>query len=241
MRGQLDFKVKHYSGGARKLLFIFGFGCNEKQPGLKWFMDRLLKRRFDITCVQLPTDISDFKADVISRLKLIEEEMGDHVSIGFSYGGLALSFLDRSRRRIFISPFWGVNERWRIKGDHTLATFLSVIPKPLLKRNFDIEDAGQLAVNEDLLGMPERISFRSIHQFFEAQKLLPDPQPNDVVFFSRKDMVVSPGMIEERISRFNIDHREYHGGHLFYLDENREDLIIRILKEIDISFETGLA
>ena len=232
----MDFDVKHYPGGDRKLLFIFGFGCTDKQPGLRWFLERLKKRNYDITCVQLPTDISDFEDEVLVRLRDIEKVLDDHVGVGFSYGGLALSFLDRPRRRIFIAPFWAVNERWKIKGGETIATVLSVIPTPLLKRKFDTNDAGDLAVDEDLLGMPERISFRSIHQFFEAQKLLPDPRTDDFVFYSRKDNVVSPGTIEKRIRSFDLGHQIYDGGHLFYLDEGREGVIIRMIQEIDGSF-----
>jgi len=236
MRGQLDFEMKHYPGSSGKLLFIWGFGCNDKQPGLSWFIERLLKREYDITCVQLPTDISDFRTQVLDRLEEIEKDLGDHVGIGFSYGGLALSFLFGSSRRIFISPFWGINEKLRMTGDETIATVLSVVPKPLIHTKFETDDAGPLAVDEDLIGIPEKISFRSVHQFFEAHKVLPDPRPNDLVFFSKSDNIVSPDVIEKRVEKFGIDHQLYNGGHIFYLDKDREETMIRILEEIDRSF-----
>ena len=236
MRGQLEFEVKRYPGTAGRLLFIWGFGCNDKQPGMGWFLERLLKKKYDVTCVQLPTEITDFKDQILRKLEDIEKGLGDHVSVGFSYGGLALSFLFGSSRRIFISPFWGVNERWRMKGDEAIATVLSVVPKPLIKRKFDTADAGALAVDDDLIGIPERISFRSVHQFFEAQKALPGPRQNDFVFYTRDDLVVSPEVIDNRIREFGIEHRTYNGSHIFYLDEEREETMIGILGEIDRSF-----
>ncbi|MGA1848076.1 MAG: hypothetical protein ACMUHB_01930 [Thermoplasmatota archaeon] len=236
MRGQLEFRVKHFEGSGSRVIFIFGFGCNLEQPGLRWCLERFMKEELDLTCIQLPTDITDFQTEVISRCEDIQEAAGDNVTLGFSYGGLALSFLNGSRRRIFIAPFWEVNERWMKKGGHALAAFLSLAHGPGLKRKFYTRDAGPLAVDEDLEGMPDRISFSSVHQFFQAQKDLPPPKRNDIIFYGSDDIVVSTRAMEERINRFGLESRRFAGGHIFYLENNREEIIDMILHEVKSSF-----
>jgi hypothetical protein len=236
MRGQLEFKVKHFEGSGSRVVFMFGFGCNLDQPGLNWCLDRFMEEGLDITCIQLPTDISDFQGEVVSRCEDILEAVGDNVTVGFSYGGLVLSFLKGTRRRIFIAPFWEVNERWMKKGGHALAAFLSVAHGPGLKRKFYTRDAGPLAVDDDLEGMPDRISFSSVHQFFEAQKALPPPLENDIVLYGSDDIVVSTRRIEERIERFGMDHRKFQGGHIFYLENNRTGILELVLHEVRNSF-----
>jgi hypothetical protein len=236
MRGQLEFDVKHFPGGRRKLLFINGFGGNCYQPGIKWWLNRLKENDLDITCIQLPTFFKDFNRDVLKRCQDIQETMDDHVAVGFSFGGLALSFLFKARRRIFISPFWGVNERWMTPSHEQMLKLLKLITIPLLKRQFEKEDAGPLAIEEDIYGIPDRLSFRTIDQFIKTHERIPDPKNNDFVFFSHQDKIVSPVVIKNRIEKYGLNSSTYYGGHMFYLTRGRIDLVSSILSEIDRGF-----
>lgn len=237
MRGQLDFEVKRFPGGSRKLLFINGFGGNCDQPGIQWWLNRLKEHDLDITCIQQPTFFKDFDEDVLKRCQDIQEAMDDHVAVGFSFGGLTLSFLSKARRRIFIAPFWAINERWLTPGHEQLLKLLKVITVPVLKRQFEKEDAGPLAVEEDIYGIPDRISFRTIDQFVQTHKRLPDPRSSDHVFYSHQDKIVSPSTIQERIDAFGLTSATYYGGHMFYLTRGRNELVSSILSEIDRGFD----
>jgi hypothetical protein len=236
MRGQLEFGVIHFQGEGGKVLFINGFGGNCKQPGIQWWINRMLEHDLDITCIQLPTFFKDFEHDVLKPCMDIQEVMDDHVAVGFSFGGLALSYLFKARRRIFISPFWAVNERWMTHGHEQMLKLLKIITMPVLKRQFEKEDAGPLAVDEDIFGIPDRISFRTIDQFMKAHDNLPEPLDGDFVFFSPQDRVVSPSVINDRVKKFKLEHHSYYGGHMFYLTRKRAELARAILTEVDRGF-----
>lgn len=233
----MEFDVKHIPGGDRKLLFINGFGGNCNQPGIKWWLNRLNENDLDITCIQLPTFFTDFDHDVVKRCLDIQEVMDDHVAVGFSLGGLALSSLFKAKKRIFISPFWGVNERWKTPTHEQMLKLLKLITVPVLKRQFEKEDAGPLAVEEDIYGIPDRISFRTIDQFLKAHDKLPDPRKNDFVFYSHQDKIVSPAVIQNRIDGFELDSSTYYGGHMFYLTRGRAELVSSIMSEINKGFD----
>ena len=228
----LDFNVRRVPGGKKKLLFINGYGGNFKQPGVKWYMNRFNEHGLDVTYVQLPTRVNDFTEDVLKPCLEVEKEMGEHVAAGFSFGGLALAYMNGSRRRIFLSPFWTMNERWSHKGHKAAVKLLSIITKPMLPRQFDKDDAGALAVDDDMKGIPNFVSFRTIDQFFEAQKNIPPAIKGDTVFYSPQDMIISPRMIEER----GIEAHPYQGGHMFYLTRKRREVMKDILLKIDEGF-----
>jgi hypothetical protein len=193
-----EFQVEHFPGGDRKLLFIHGYGGNLEQPGVKWFMERFREHGLDVTCIMLPTAVKDFREEVLEPARNVERRMGTHVAVGFSFGGLTLSYLYWAERRIFLSPFWGVNDRWMLKGTENLVRLLSIINKPLIPRRFDMDEAGPLAVEKDLEGIPQYVSFETLDQFFKAQSEIPPPMEGDVAFYSPQDQVVSLSAIEKR-------------------------------------------
>ncbi|MFO8050499.1 MAG: hypothetical protein R6V01_02225 [Thermoplasmatota archaeon] len=228
----IEFDVRRVPGGDRRLLFINGYGGNFRQPGVKWYMNRLKEHGLDVTYIQLPTIVNDFQREVLDPCLEVEMEMGDHVAVGFSFGGLTLAYMFGARRRIFLSPFWGINDRWAKKGHKAIVKLLSIITRPVVPRHFDKEDAGELAVDDDMIGIPDLISFRTVEQFIEAQDRIPEPLENDIVFYSPQDKEVSPRSIEER----GIDSYRYYGGHIFYLTRKRKELMEAILSAVDAGF-----
>jgi hypothetical protein len=232
VQAEQEFQVEHFPGGDRKLLFIHGYGGNLKQPGVKWFMERFRERDLDVTCIILPTVVRDFNEEVLEPARNVERSMGEHVAAGFSFGGLTLAYLYWAKRRIFLSPFWGVNDRWMVRGTESVVRLLSAITKPLLPRRFDMEEAGPLAVEEDLEGIPQYVSFETVDQFFKAQCDIPPPMEGDVVFYSPQDQVVSMSAIENR----GIETHQFRGGHMFYLSRQRKEIMNSILRKIDEGF-----
>jgi hypothetical protein len=197
----------------------------------------MLDRDLDVTHIQLPTHFKDFERDVLKECMDIQEVMDDHVAVGFSFGGLALSYMFKARRRIFISPFWSVNEKWMTSSHEHMIKLLRVITTPILKRQFEKEDAGPLAVDGDIFGIPERLSLRTIDEFVKAQGRLPDPRSTDHIFFSHQDKVVSATVIEKRVDQFSLGSNNYYGGHMFYLTRGRSELVDLILEQIENGFD----
>ncbi len=228
-----EFQVEHFPGGERKLLFIHGYGGNLKQPGVRWFMERFSEHGLDVTFIILPTVVKDFGEEVLEPTREVERSMGEHVAAGFSFGGLTLSYLFWAKRRIFLSPFWGVNDRWMVKGTENVVRLLSMITRPLLPRRFDMEEAGPLAVEEDLEGIPRYVSFETVDQFFKAQKEIPPPMEGDVAFYSPQDQMVSLSAIEKR----GIETHQFRGGHMFYLSRQRKEIMKNILEKVDEGFD----
>ena len=225
-------RIRHMPGGGRRVLFIHGYGGNLGQPGVKWFMNRFREHGLDMTYVQLPTEVGDIQEEVIGPVREVEKRLGTHVAVGFSFGGLVLSYLDGARKRIFLSPFWGVNDRWMIRGTESVVKLLSVITKPVLPRRFGREEAGPLAAERDMKGIPEHVSFRTIDQFFRAQRQLPPSREGDVVFYSPDDKVISLSAIENR----DIETHRFRGGHMFYLSRERAEIMERVLSQVDMGF-----
>ncbi len=179
------------------MLFLHGYGGNLDQPGVRWTMERFKEAGFSVTYVQLPTVISDFNKDILQPVKEVQEGLGLHVVVGFSLGGLAAAYIERSIKTVYLSPFWGINDRWGIKGLGGVLRVLAGFNAPSLKRRFDLKDAGPMAVGEDLLGIPEKVDPKTIHEMYDAQVNMPEPEKGDVVFYCPRDAVISIKAIEE--------------------------------------------
>lgn len=227
--GSLEFKNVRIDGGSKEMLFIHGYGGNLDQPGVRWTMERFKETGYTVTYVQLPTIISNFNKDILQPVQDVQSDLGPHVVVGFSLGGLTATYLDRSIKTVYLSPFWGINDRWGIKGLGGVLKILAGFNAPSLKRRFDIEDAGPMAVEEDLLGIPERVDPRTIHEMHNAQVNMPEPDPEDVVFYCPKDAVISIKAIEGRI----IEKHTFRGGHMFYLSRDRKEIMKEVIRILD--------
>ena len=223
-KGQ-EFRKIRMEGGDIELLFIHGFGGNLDQPGVKWTMARFKEAGFNVTYVQLPTVIGSFQEDILKPVEEIHNELGDHFVAGFSLGGLVASYLEGAKRTVYLSPFWGINERWAFKGLGGVLKILAGFNAPSLKRHFDLEDAGPMAKDNDMKGIPDRVDPRTIHEMHLAQIHMPEPLHTDTVFYCPKDAVISINAIESR----NIEKHTFKGGHMFYLSRERKEIMEYII------------
>lgn len=225
----LKFRTVRIDGGEKELLFIHGFGGNLEQPGVKWTMKRLRNANYSVTYVQLPTIISNFREDIVEPVMDVRKGLDRHVIAGFSLGGLTAAYLKNDTRKVYLSPFWGINERWAFKGLGGILKVLAGFNKPSLKRHFEKEDAGPLGVEEDMRGIPDSVDPRTIHEMHHAQIRMPEPSLNDVVFYCPRDMVISIKAIEKRA----IEKHTFRGGHMFYLSKDRNEIMKEIIKALD--------
>jgi hypothetical protein len=162
--------------------------------------------------------------------------MEDHFVAGFSLGGLTATYLEGARRTVYLSPFWGINERWAFKGLGGVLRILAGFNAPPLKRHFDLEDAGPMAEENDMKGIPDHVDPRTIHEMHLAQIRMPEPRETDVVFYCPKDAVISRNAIERR----NIEKHTFRGGHMFYLSRDRKEIINDIIAAMDIQTHSAI-
>ena len=228
----LEFDIIHMPVGEKKLLFIHGYGGNIEQPGVRWMMNRFNEAGHSVTYLQLPTVINSFKKDILEPVRKVQEGLGEHVIAGFSIGGLAATYLEGSLRTIYLSPFWGISDRWRFKGMGPLLKSLAWANVPPLKRHFEKEDAGPMAVDDDMIGIPDFTSPRTVHELHHAQIHMPTPRAKDVIFYCRKDRVISIDAVE----RMDVEKHTFNGGHMFYLSRERKLIMDMIISRIDEGF-----
>lgn len=228
MEGQLEFRTERLSEGESELLFIHGYGGNMEQPGVRWMMNRFIEAGFGVTYIQLPTRFASFDEEVLAPVMRIQKGLDDHVIAAFSLGGLAAVFLEGARRRVFLSPFWGINDRWTFKGLGTVLNLLASINIPHLKRHFEKEDAGPLAEDDDLKGVPDFVDPKTIHEMHQAQRNIPPPMENDIAYYCPEDKVISISAVEAR----GIYTRQFSGGHMFYLSRDRVSIMEDIISDL---------
>jgi len=228
----LEFKVLEMEGEGKKVLFIHGYGGNIEQPGVKWLMNRFRDSGYSVTYIQLPTVIDDFEKDILQPVREVQDTIGDHVIVGFSLGGLTAAYLEKQLSTVYLSPFWGINDRWAIKGLGTLMKVLANLNKPSLRRHFEKEDAGPMAVDEDMKGIPDFVTPRTIHEMHSAHNNMPEPDKDDIMFYCPNDAVVSQSAMESR----DIRKITFKGGHMFYLSREREEIMDKVLSYVEKGF-----
>ena len=212
-------------GDGPDVLFLLGYGITFEQPGTKWLMDLFSERGFRTTFVRLPTDIADFRTDMLKPCLEIEDELGEHALVGLSMGGLVGAYMDRPRSRVFLSPFWGVSRSLHYMGYDLALQKLKKVRYRLLPRTFTKKDAGYHAVHEDIVGIPAFLSFSTLYQMVSMQKAIPPPRDDDVVYRSLDDRIICHDAIDAR----GGDVREFSGGHLVHLVKDRDAIFSEIL------------
>ena len=221
----MSVEKKTLGKGPDEVLFLLGYGVKFDQPGVKWLMDRFSGEELKTTFLQLPVVIGDFNEDILDPVEGIRNDMGDHVVIGFSLGGLTASFLEGTERRIFLSPFWGLNKELENGWMKIALKGLRVVRLRILPSRYDLVDMGHYSTEEDLEGMPEFMDFHTISEMMETQKRMPPPEKEDIVYWSKEDPLIS----HEAVLKRGIDTRKYDGGHMIYLVKDRERIFDEII------------
>ena len=222
-------RVKRIKGGQKKVLFLPGYGMEFDQPGVKWLMEGF-RGRCDATFVTFSTEFSDHEGELIHPCRdLLSKDTYDEL-VGFSLGGLVVAYLNGFERRVFISPFWGINPRLVNIWTRTAVRGMARFRIKLVPRNFAISDAGHYAVEEDLKGMPIFLDARTIEEMAKAQEGLPPPEKGDAGIYCPDDMVMDPSLVEKRVK----EAYRYNGGHMFHLVKDRERNMEVLYKYLEV-------
>jgi hypothetical protein len=127
---------------------------------------------------------------------------------------------------VYLSPWWGTGEfPWYAELLFTVPTSIPFIPSGEV--NPDV--IGGLATEEDMTG-PDRLSPKWMQTMQSAQADLPPIKPEDHVFYTPDDEVVSPAAIEAHASQDQL--HPYDGGHEFFASEDRDRILERVLDAI---------
>lgn len=207
----------------RDLLWVMGWGNRTDSRHERWLIDRLVEAGHRVHAAEVPTNGTDFEADYLAPVRAYREDLGDHRLLSHSTGGLVLAHLQPSTPAVYLSPWWG-------QGGETPAIadllFRLPISTPFIPTPVDPSALGELASQADVTA-PARLSPAWMATMRDAQADLPPVSPDDEVFYSPDDEVVSPAAIE---AHMDPDQRHpYDGGHEFFASADREAILEDVL------------
>jgi len=213
-------------GEGRDLLFVMGWGNTVDSRHERWFVDYLVEAGFRVHAMEVPTNGTAFDADYLAPVRSYRADIGDHLVLSHSTGGLVVAHLRPDEHAVYLSPWWGM------AGDSTLAGLLARLPtdRPLLPAGIDPSGLGELAERCDLTA-PDRASPAWLRTMGGAQESVPPIDDGDVVFCSLRDRVVSVRAIGEHASADQVE--LYDGGHELFASSGRESHAERVVAALD--------
>ena len=226
--GSKDLVVRNYAAGIEHVLFVMGWGNDLEQPGILWFLKKLKERNYSVTAVRIPVDIRDFKREIIDPVWELSSKDDPPILVAHSMGCIAGRYIEWAKKRIFLSPYWGIPEHRRIPLMGPILSTFRFAGIPLFHRGYERAQIGDLTTEKDMEAIPRRISIRSIYQFRTAQNRMPPPRPEDAIYYSRSDNIIDISLIEGSPCR----KVEYYGGHSFFTSSCREKTMKDILYDL---------
>jgi hypothetical protein len=224
----LEFSVVRKESGLEHIMFIMGWGNDFDQPGIKWFVDLLSEANYSVVTVRIPTRIQDYREEIIEPVLRLHEELGDPIVIAHSMGAIAGRYIVGSRKRIFLSPYWGIAKHRYIPYMRQVLTSLRWMGIPLFPRGYEREHLGDLTTEKDAEAIPRRLSVRTIYQFWKAQEEMPPIESDDAIYYTLSDIIVDLDRIEDAPCRKVV----YQGGHAFFTSGSRDWMVHDLLYNI---------
>jgi hypothetical protein len=205
-----------------------GYGNDFDNPGVRWLIDRIKRMELDCDLVRIPTRFDSFREDIIDRCQRIADSTEDFTLIAHSFGGLAGAYIDGARKRIFLSPYWGIPARRRNPVTERIVRWMGGSKIPLIPRGFGKDDLGDLARKGDIDPVPRFLTFRAVNQILELCQDLPPPLGGDIAYISEDDRIIDLGAVKES----GIEVRYFKGGHQPFVVRDRERIFHTISREI---------
>lgn len=214
-------------GDGEDLLWVMGWGNRADSRHERWFVDRLVDAGYRVHAVELPTNGTDLVRDYLDPLRSYREEVGDHSLVSHSMGGLVTAHLQPDQPAVYLSPWWGMADEQGLVERLVLSLPVS---RPFIPAPVEPELLGGLAEEQDATA-PSKMSPAWVRTMAAAQDSLPDVDPDDVVFYSSDDEIVSPGAIEAHAAADQLE--RYDGGHELFASEGREAAAERVVDALD--------
>jgi hypothetical protein len=226
--GNSGIAVRSYESGLDRILFIMGWGNDFDQPGVRWLVQKLNRDGYSVTVVRIPTDIRDYKRDIIAPVVALSKELHGPILISHSFGAVAGRYIMDSKKRIFSSPYWGVPKHRMFPLWKQILTGFQWMGPPIIDRGYPPSDLGDMIDDDDVNLIPRRISIRTIYQIWNAQKTMPDLREGDHVFYASSERISDL----EAIRSASCRKTQYIGGHAFFSSSSREKTIHDILYDL---------
>lgn len=226
--GRDQIAVRNYESGLDRVLFIMGWGNDFDQPGIRWLVRRLNLDGFSVTAVRIPTDIKDYKRDIIDPVVALSGDMNGPILIAHSFGAVAGRYVTGSRKRTFSSPYWGIPKHRMFPFWKQALTLLQWLGIPIIDRGYGPAEIGDIVEEDDHNLIPRRISIRTIFQVWKAQRAMPGLQECDHIFYSVSDRISDL----EAISGASCRKTSYAGGHAFFTSSSRDKTMHDILYDL---------
>jgi hypothetical protein len=159
--------------GDRDCLFVMGWGNTAAHETVRWFVDGVAEAGWTVHTAELPTNITDFRADWVEPLAEYVRDLESFSLVGHSAGALVGTAIDGADEHVYLSPWWGYAE----DSPDWLLDLVSEIPTAAQFVPSNIDDAallGTYATRRQLADVPSFVSPAFVRETRDAQaRLLP--------------------------------------------------------------------
>jgi len=159
--------------GDRDCLFVMGWGNTAAHETVRWFVDAVADAGWAVHTAELPTNVTDFRADWVEPLAEYVRDLDSFSLVGHSAGGLVGTAIDGADEHVYLSPWWGYPE----DAPGWLLDLLGEIPTAAQFVPSGIDDAaalGTYATRRQLADVPRFVSPAFLRETRDAQaRLLP--------------------------------------------------------------------
>jgi len=211
-------------GDGDDLLWVMGFGNEVESRHERWFVDYLVESGYRVHAIELPTNDPDFEGSYVRPVGSYLGDLEDPVVAAHSMGGLVTAYLRPEARVAYLSPWWGTDLPTSLRLLLGLPTTLRVLPSGV-----SADGLGDLATEADATA-PGRVSPAWLRAMVRAQSALPAIDPDDTVFYSPDDEVVSVEAIRDHADPDRLE--TYEGGHELFASEGREAHAERVVEAV---------
>jgi len=159
--------------GDRDCLFVMGWGNTAAHETVRWFVDGLTDDGWAVHTAELPTNITDFRADWVEPLAEYVRDLETFTLVGHSAGALVGTAIDGAAEHVYLSPWWGYPEdtpSWLLDLVGELPTAAQFVPSGI----DDTAILGAYATSRQLADIPRFVSPAFVRETRDAQaRLLP--------------------------------------------------------------------
>jgi hypothetical protein len=161
----------------RDCVFVMGWGNTWAHETVRWLIDAVADDGWTVHAAELPTNITDFRADWLEPVVEYVRDLDEFALMGHSAGGLVATAIDGADTHVYLSPWWGYPEDdpdWLLDLVGEVPTAIPFLPSGI----DDPAVLGQYATERQLADVPRFVSPAFVRETRDAQRrLLPADVP----------------------------------------------------------------
>ena len=217
--------------GDEELVFVMGWGNRWTHENVGWLIDQLTGDGYRVHAFELPTNITDFKADWLEPVaEYVLDFEAEYQLLGHGAGALIGQALDGADNHVYLSPWWGYSDRLPQTALEVLEQVPTDLPFVPTRPEMDQRALGDLATEHQVATLPRWVSPAFIRETRTAQRDLLTIDHDAVVFCSLRDPLVSLAPIGERVPAEHVV--LYDGGHELFSSRSRDRYIGLLLETL---------